>query len=111
MIRYLAVILSLASIALIGCSGSTETKYVYDTTYVHDSVNVALVRFVSLMPNNSAINLKLSPSVDAKIYASTLSSIQSSYLPFIADSSRTFYLFNGATFLDSIFIAGTTIRK
>ncbi len=111
MIRYLAGILSLtATLALVGCTETTvETRV--DTLRVHDTLKIALARFISMMPDNSAINLKLVNSVDSPIYATTLQSTQAAYLPMLPDSAQNFYLYNGTTFLDSIFIAKDQLRK
>ena len=114
--RYLAAVLPLFALAaramtFLGGPSSTETVYVHDTLTIDNTVRSAMVRFVSLMPDNSPINLKLSSSVDAKIYATTGSGTPLSYLPFIPDSSKWLFLYNGSDFLDSFQVAGTQIRK
>jgi hypothetical protein len=107
---YLAAVLSLAALAFIGCSTTTETKIEHDTTIVDNTVRSALVRFVSLLPDNSEINLRLTRATN-QIFATTLSLTPNSYIPFVPDSSRWLYLFSGNNFLDSIQVAGTQIRK
>jgi hypothetical protein len=113
MTRYLAATSLLICLAFVGCSGPTETKIERDTTYVpvHDSVKVALVRFISMMPDNSSISLKLTSNIDAPIYATTLTSTQASYLPFIPDSARTFYLYSSSQYLDAISLSDKQLRK
>lgn len=114
--RYLAIVLILAlslgaGVTIVGCSGSTETKIERDTVRVHDSLKIALVRFISMMPDNSGISLKLTNSVDAPIFATTLTATQAAYLPFVPDSAREFYLFSGTKFLDKISTSDKALRK
>ncbi len=108
--NYLAVPLGL----LIAFSFADCTNTVVETVIVHDTIpsGPAMVRFISMMSDGSDFNLKLTSSVDAPVFASTLTVSKTTYLPLVPDSDVHYYCFSAKTgkLLDSIPIAGSVLK-
>jgi hypothetical protein len=97
---------------LIAFSFARCTNTVTEVQYVYVPTGPALARFISMMPDNSAIILRDTPYVSAPIFYSTLTATQPSYLPLTPDSAERYYLYSAIDrrYLDAVSISAPQLK-